>query len=127
MAPGKNKFGNQQADFWVSWACGQRVVDSQSGQRFYPRSVIELALKLNEGGFVFESEILIEAARHGIRTVSVPIEARYDEDRRASHFRPVRDVTRITRMIAWRLIRGGFMPVNYWRAQKQPPIIVDKV
>ncbi len=127
VAPGKNKFGNQQADFWVSWACGQRVVDSQSGQRFYPRSVCELALKLNEGGFVFESEILIEAARHGIRTVSVPIEARYDEDRRASHFRPVRDVTRITRMIAWRLIRGGFMPVNYWRAQKVPPIIVDKV
>jgi len=111
----------------VSWACGQRVVDSQSGQRFYPRSVIELALKLNEGGFVFESEILIEAARDGIRTVSVPIQARYDEDRRASHFRPLRDVTRITRMIAWRLIRGGFMPVNYWRAQKVPPIIVDKV
>ena len=126
-APGKNKFGNQQADFWVSWACGHRVVDSQSGQRFYPRSAIELALKLNEGGFVFESEILIEAARHGIRTVSVPIEARYDENRRASHFRPVRDVTRITRMIAWRLIRGGFMPVNYWRAQTEPPIIVDKV
>ena len=57
---------------------------------------------------MFESEILIEAARHGIRTVSVPIEARYDEDRRASHFRPLRDVTRITRMIAWRLLRGGF-------------------
>ena len=127
VAPGKNKFGNQQADFWVSWACGQRVVDSQSGQRFYPRSAIEVALKLTDGGFVFESEILIEAARLGIRTVSVPIEARYDENRRASHFRPVRDVTRITRMIAWRLIRGGFMPVNYWRAQRQPPIIVDKV
>ena len=127
VAPGKNKFGNQQADFWVSWACGQRVVDSQSGQRFYPRSVIELALTLRDGGFVFESEILIEAARHGIRAVSVPIQARYDEDRRASHFRPLRDVTRITRMIAWRLLRGGLMPVNYWRAQTVPPIIVDKV
>jgi glycosyltransferase involved in cell wall biosynthesis len=126
-APGKNRFGNQQADFWVSWACGQRIVDSQSGQRFYPRSAIELALKLSEDGFVFESEILIEAARHGIRTVSVPIEARYDEDRRASHFRPLRDVTRITRMIAWRLLRGGLMPVNYWRAQTVPPIIVDSV
>ena len=127
VAPGKNKFGNQQADFWVSWACGQRVVDSQSGQRFYPRAAIEIALQLTDGGFVFESEILIEAARHGIRTVSVPIEARYDENRRASHFRPLRDVTRITRMIAWRLIRGGFMPINYWRAQTRPPIIVDKV
>jgi len=125
--PGKNRFGNQQADFWVSWACGQRVVDSQSGQRFYPRAVVELALALPHGGFVFESEILIEAARHGIRAVSVPIESRYEEDRRASHFRPLRDVSRITRMIAWRLLCGGFMPRNYWRARTVPPIIVESV
>jgi len=126
-APGKNRFGNQQADWWVSWACGQRIVDSQSGQRYYPRAVMELALELPTGGFVFESEVLIEAARRGIRAVSVPIETRYAEDRRASHFRPLRDVSRITRMIAWRLIRGGFMPLNYWRARTVPPIIVDPV
>jgi len=125
--PGKNRIGNQQADFWVSWACGQRVVDSQSGQRFYPRAVVELALALPHVGFVFESEILIEAARHGIRAVSVPIESRYEEDRRASHFRPLRDVSKITRMIAWRLLRGGFMPRNYWRARTVPPIIVESV
>jgi len=125
--PGKNRFGNQQADFWVSWACGQRVVDSQSGQRYYPRAVLELALQLPNDGFVFESEILIEAARRGIHTVSVPIEARYADDRRASHFRPLRDVARITRMIAWRLLRGGLMPRNYWRARTNPPIIFDPV
>lgn len=124
-APGKNRLGNQQADWWVSWACGQRVVDSQSGQRYYPRAVMEIALALPPGGFVFESEVLIEAARRGIRAVSVPIETRYAQDRRASHFRPMRDVTRITAMIAWRLIRGGFMPRNYWRARTVPPIIVD--
>jgi len=123
--PGKNKFGNQQADFWVSWACGQRVVDSQSGQRFYPRAVVELALSLPRGGFVFESEILIEAAQRGIHTVSVPIQSRYEDDRRASHFRPLRDVGRITAMIAGRLVRGGFMPRNYWRARTVPPVIVE--
>lgn len=125
--PGKNRFGNQQADFWVSWACGQRVVDSQSGQRFYPRAAVELALSLPPGGFVFESEILIEAARRGIHTVSVPIESRYEDDRRASHFRPLRDVSRITAMIAGRLVRGGFMPRNYWRARTVPPVIVESV
>jgi hypothetical protein len=30
-------------------------------------------------------------------------------------------------MIAWRLLRGGLMPGNYWRAQRQTPIIVDEV
>ncbi len=125
--PGKNRFGNRQADFWVSWACGQHVVDSQSGQRYYPRDVVELALTLPNGGFVFESEILIEAARQGIHTVSVPIEARYAEDRRASHFKPLRDVIKITRMIAWRLICGGFMPRNFWRAHSVAPVVVDTV
>jgi glycosyltransferase involved in cell wall biosynthesis len=125
--PDKNRIGNQQADFWVSWACGQRIVDTQSGQRYYPRAAIELALTMPHDGFVFESEILIECAAHGIRTVSVPIVVSYEEDRRASHFKPLRDVTRITRMIAWRLLRGGLMPRNYWRARTVPPIVVDAV
>ncbi|MHB8680032.1 MAG: glycosyltransferase family 2 protein [Rudaea sp.] len=123
--PGRNRFGNRQADFWVSWACGARVADSQSGQRYYPRAAVELALHLPHGGFVFESEILIEAARRGIATVSVPILARYADDRRASHFKPFRDVSRITGMIAWRLIRAGLAPHKLWRALTQPALVVD--
>lgn len=124
--PDKNRFGNEQADFWVSWACGQRIVDSQSGQRYYPRSAIETALALPHDGFVFESEILIECAARGIRAVSVPIKASYEEERRASHFKPFRDVTRITRMIAGRLLRGGFMLGNLRRSRTVPPVVVDQ-
>jgi len=123
--PGRNRFGNAQADFWVSWACGQRIVDSQSGQRYYPRQAVELAIAMKQEGFVFESAILIEAAQRGIPTLSVPIAASYAEDRRASHFKPFRDVTKITRMIAWRLLRSGFAPRNYWRAHTQPPLIFN--
>jgi glycosyltransferase involved in cell wall biosynthesis len=125
--PGKNRFGNRQADFWVSWACGAPIADSQSGQRYYPRAAVELALTLPHGGFVFESEILIEAARRGIATVSVPIMARYADDRRASHFKPFRDVSRITMMIAWRLIRDGLKLPGLWRALTRKPTIVDSV
>ena len=123
--PDKNRFGNQQADFWVSWACGQRIVDSQSGQRYYPRAAIDIALALPHDGFVFESEILIECAARGIHAVSVPIKASYEEERRASHFKPFRDVSRITRMIAGRLLRGGFMLGNLRRSRTVPPIVVD--
>ncbi len=123
--PDKNRFGNEQADFWVSWACGQRIVDSQSGQRYYPRVALDVALALPHDGFVFESEILIECARRGIRTVSVPIKASYEEERRASHFKPFRDVARITRMIAGRLLRGGFMLGNLRRSRTVPPIVLD--
>jgi glycosyltransferase involved in cell wall biosynthesis len=123
--PDKNRFGNAQADFWVSWACGQRIVDSQSGQRYYPRAAIDIALALPHDGFVFESEILIECANQGVHAVSVPIKASYEEERRASHFRPFRDVTRITRMIAGRLLRGGLMLGNLRRSRMVPPIVVD--
>lgn len=123
--PDKNRFGNAQADFWVSWACGQRIVDTQSGQRYYPRESMEIALRLPDAGFVFESEILIEAAAHGIHAVSVPIAIRYEEGARASHFRPFRDVLRITRMIAGRLARQGFKPSGLMRSLTRPPVVFD--
>ena len=123
--PGKNRFGNAQADWWVSWACGQRIVDSQSGQRYYPRKALQLAIDMKHEGFVFESAILIEAARRGMPTLSVPIAASYAQDRRASHFKPFRDVTKITRMIAWRLLRSGLAPRNWWRARTVPPLIFN--
>ena len=123
--PGARRFGNAQADFWVSWACGQRIVDTQSGQRYYPRESMEIALRLPDAGFVFESEILIEAAAHGIHAVSVPIAIRYEEGARASHFRPFHDVMRITRMIAGRLAREGFKPSGLMRSLKQPAMVFD--
>jgi glycosyltransferase involved in cell wall biosynthesis len=123
--PGARRFGNAQADFWVSWACGQRIVDTQSGQRYYPRRAMEIALHLPEAGFVLESEILIEAAWRGMPAVSVPIAIRYQEGARASHFRPFRDVMRITRMIAGRLIPGGMRIPSLVRAMRHKPLLFD--
>lgn len=124
--PARRRRANAVADWGVGWACGHKVVDSQSGQRFYPRAVMELVDVSTRFGFVFESEILIEANwRLGIRTVSVPIESRYPADRRASHFRAVRDTTRITRMIIWRILRRGLLLRNFWRARSEPALIFD--
>jgi glycosyltransferase involved in cell wall biosynthesis len=110
--------GNRIADFWISWACGYRVHDSQSGFRLYSSSLLG-QLDIPHGpdrGFVFESEILIEAARHGVRSISVPIPALYKGTLvRASHFRPFRDVLRIVRMVAWKLVSRGLYPQGLWR------------
>jgi hypothetical protein len=37
----------------------------------------------------------------------VPVQVVYGERSRASHFRPVLDVARIARMVAWRLLSQG--------------------
>ena len=106
--PRVRRFANRFADFWVSWAASHPVLDSQSGQRAYPAALLR-GLGLPHGpsrGFTLESELLIEAARQGYRTVSVPIDAVYGVAARPSHFRPWRDTTRIVLMIAGRLVRG---------------------
>jgi glycosyltransferase involved in cell wall biosynthesis len=108
---------NRFACFWISWASGHRIADSQSGFRVYPREVMRLALgdRVRSHGFTFESEILIEAAAHGHETHAVAIAARYPGDARPSHFRPVADITGIVLMVAARLLAKGLHPVGLWR------------
>jgi glycosyltransferase involved in cell wall biosynthesis len=100
-------FGNRFANFWVAWAAGFPVADSQSGFRLYPASLLK-AVRVNPlARFAFESEILIEAGRAGVRTAAVPIAALYPPKARASHYRAAIDTARIVRMIAWKLLARG--------------------
>jgi glycosyltransferase involved in cell wall biosynthesis len=125
--PRTRYFANRLADFWVSWAAGHSVADSQSGQRLYPAALLEgTSLRHDEkAAFTLESEIIIEAARRGYSCVGVPILAIYDRAGRRSHFRPVRDIARIARMLAFRLLGTGMNPAGLWRCLRQPPCIVD--
>jgi glycosyltransferase involved in cell wall biosynthesis len=109
---------NRAADFWISWAAGHRFEDSQSGFRVYPASLLR-SIKIESGkarSFVFESEFLIEASRAGYGNVPVPVEVVYCPGLRPSHFRPVLDITRITRMVAWKLIAYGMYPMGLYRS-----------
>jgi glycosyltransferase involved in cell wall biosynthesis len=100
---------NRFADFWIGLAAGYRMSDSQSGFRLYPASALA-AIDIRRDtsrGFVFESAVLIDAARAGVGSVAVDIAAIYHNDARSSHFRPVADVLLITRMVAWKILSGG--------------------
>jgi glycosyltransferase involved in cell wall biosynthesis len=116
---------NRFACFWISWAAGHPIADSQSGFRVYPRAVMELALGTGVRGsrFTFESEILIEAARRGYRTLAVAIPGRYPEHARASHFRPVIDIAKIVVMVGGRLLRSGMAPLGLWRSLKPATVL----
>jgi glycosyltransferase involved in cell wall biosynthesis len=117
-APRKRYYANCVANFWISWAAGYRIADSQSGFRYYPAALLRRVRVAHDRphGFVFESEILIEAARLGVRSVPLAIEAIYAPNARASHFRGVVDVLRITRMVAWKLLSRGLFPLGFARA-----------
>lgn len=115
-------YANRFANFWISWACGVRLADSQCGFRLYPAALLRAVRVAHDEqhGFVFESEILIEAASRGMCLVSLPIPALYPAGARPSHFRGVRDVLRIARMVAWRLLARGFYLRGLYRAYLRP-------
>jgi glycosyltransferase involved in cell wall biosynthesis len=120
---------NQAANFFISWACGTWIEDTQSGFRIYPLGVLE-RVRLRQRrkyGFVFESEILIEACRAGFQVRTAPIPALYGNAiKRASHFRPVRDIAAIVAMVTGKILRWGFYPAGLLRSRRERRTLASK-
>lgn len=114
-APPLRRFANSFADFWISWAAGHRVHDSQSGFRLYPSKVFRAHTGATTG-FTFESEILINSVNLDIYTTSVAIDTIYNKLARPSHYRPTADTLSIVRMVAWKLLCRGFYPMGLARS-----------
>jgi hypothetical protein len=78
-------------DFWVSWAAGHRVLDSQSGQRAYPAALLREARPAPRSvARVHAGERAGDRSRRATATctVAVPIDAVYvTRDARATSAR----------------------------------------
>lgn len=115
--PRIRRWANRFADFWISWAGGERVPDSQTGFRVYPRRLLEQVRPATapRDGFVFEAAMLIDGARAGFPPVAVPVDSLYPPDARPSYFRPGRDIWWISWFIFWRILLSGMYPRGLWR------------
>lgn len=128
--PTYRRLANEFGDWGIAIGCGFRIADTQSGQRFYPASVCALGDIPGED-FVYEAQILISASRLlGVRCVSVPIESRYQAAHgpvtfRKSHFRPLRDLWRITSHVVGQVLARGDVLREYRRTRASPPVIHD--
>ena len=128
--PIHRRLANEFGDWGIAFGCGYRIADTQSGQRYYPAKVCALADVPGED-FVFEAQILISASRElGVRVVSVPIESRYQgpgatAQFRKSHFRPLRDLWRITSHVTRQILADGNVVGEYRRTRAHPPVIHD--
>jgi len=120
--PTRRYHANRIANFWLAWATGYPISDSQSGFRAYPAELFDglHMLTRKRDSFVFESAILIKAAQRGIKSSAVAIPAVYAENARPSYFRGVRDITLITLMVARSLITRGFYPQGLYRTCIKP-------
>jgi glycosyltransferase involved in cell wall biosynthesis len=73
----------------VNWLTGLRVEDTQSGFRLYPLRLVR-ELPTRRGGFVFETEVLIAAARHELAVCEVSVRT-VPRPAQRSRFRPLVD------------------------------------
>lgn len=123
-APRLRRFANGMADFWVSWAAGCPIPDTQSGFRLYPAEFLRQATGPERGrrGFVFESALLMQAGRQRRYPKVVVIETIYHAQGRPSHYRPWRDTLRIVDLVAWSLLRRGMYPLGLLRSLRLLPL-----
>jgi len=90
------------AGFFVNWACGLSLHDTQSGFRVYPIELFD-DVRPRRGGFVLETEVLVAAVARGWRVHEVPIAA-LARVRQRSRFRPISDGVAIGGYLAGRVL-----------------------
>ena len=104
--PGIRYWTNRVGVFFISWAAGQPLADTQSGFRLYGREVLE-SIPLWTSRYDTETEILIKAGMRGMKITCVPIKTIYYEDElHHSSFRPFPDTF---------LICMVFLKSLFWR------------
>lgn len=106
--PRKSSFGNKFSNFWFKFETGKNLPDTQSGYRLYPLEKIT-GRKYFTKRFEFEIEVLVRAAWRGVEIFPIPVHVIYQSgDDRVTHFRPVRDFSRIsvinTIFVIWALL-----------------------
>lgn len=94
--PGKNTFANRFSNFWFKIETGIRLPDTQSGYRLYPLKAYAKTHFFTKK-YEFEIEVLVRSAWRNIPIIPIPVRVYYPPaDERVSHFRPLRDFTRIS-------------------------------
>ena len=95
--PSRNTFANRFSNFWYRLETGTRLADTQCGFRMYPLGWTDFSRWYYTSLYEFELEVIVFAAWSGISVTNVPVRIYYPpEEKRVSHFRPLRDFTRIS-------------------------------
>jgi glycosyltransferase involved in cell wall biosynthesis len=88
------RFGNRFARGAISFFAGVPVPDAQSGFRVYDAALLR-CVPLRGVRYELEAEVIVRAARRGLRVESTPIRLVRIDGTPTSHYRPWIDTTRI--------------------------------
>ncbi|MFH1478471.1 MAG: glycosyltransferase family 2 protein [Candidatus Omnitrophota bacterium] len=100
--PFVRRLTNRFMSFVVSTMLGEKVQDSQCGYRLISKKAIE-NMDLRTSKYEIESEMLLEAKRHGLKISSINIDSIYGEE--FSQINPFFDTIRFIKFIVHELFR----------------------
>jgi len=80
MPPWK-RFGNRALTSYFNFFLGTRLTDAATGYIAYSKEVLEtIPFMLNDDGFTFDEEAIIQCAHFGFRMMEIPVPAKYEVD-----------------------------------------------
>jgi glycosyltransferase involved in cell wall biosynthesis len=112
-APIARRISNGLSTFWFRFETGVKLTDTQCGYRVYPLAAIR-GLKVDSDRYAFELEIMVKAAWAGIPLVPQPVPVDYEAPTsQLSHFDPLRDFLRISRVHSRLAGKAVWMSVQF--------------
>ena len=94
--PTVRQWSNKISSWLISRLAGVGLQDIQCGYRLYETRILDLVTS-EETGFNFETEVVVKAARAGLRVGQVPIRCLYPEGAERSRYRTFLDSWNIAR------------------------------
>ncbi len=105
--PARSRFGNDVARLLLQLCNRQHLNDTQTGLRAFGSDLLDFMLEIKGNRYEYEMDMLALCARGNIEINEIAIETIYINNNSGSHFRPVRDFTRICSVVlkySWTLI-----------------------
>ena len=93
--PWRSRMGNRITAALFHLSTGVRCPDTQTGLRGIPRALFDHVLTLPGDRYEYEINMLTSVARSSYSLEMIPIQTVYEDNNRASHFRPFADSIRI--------------------------------
>ncbi len=93
--PFKSRWGNRITTFVFRLTSHRKVLDTQTGLRGIPVSLMAMAQKITGDRYEYEMNMLSEMAKADVPFLPVPIQTVYKDQNKGSHFNAWKDPARI--------------------------------
>jgi len=89
--PLRSRIGNALTRHIFAFVTGARLMDTQTGLRAFPRTLLPELIALEGERYEYEMNVLAHICRTGSNPLEVPIQTIYFDGNKSSRFNPIRD------------------------------------